>query len=338
MSETSHKLLTASEIGCLWTTYIAKSMLRCVYIYSQQIIKDEDVRTLIQGSYEQTVQDMDTIRMIFDAENLAIPIGFTDQDVNTKADALFDDTFFLDYLNKVGKLSNTQYATFQAMCTRKDIRAFFAHCLTNASQLYDQTTETMLEKGLLIRPPNISPPQQVDFIDRTNYKSGFSLFGDKRSLNAIEISHLYGNLETNALGIMLCTGFGQTAKSQKVRDYMLRGRDISKKHVKLFSDSLVKSDIQAPMTWDASVLNSTDPPFSDKLMMVHTNLLIQASIGRYGVAAGSSLRNDLVTMYTRLTAEISAYAEDGADLMIQHEWLEEPPRTVDREQIIKKKN
>ncbi|WP_160141743.1 DUF3231 family protein [Salicibibacter halophilus] len=338
MSETSHKPLTASEIGCLWLTYISNSMLRCVYIYGLQHNKDEDIHPLLQGAYEKTGQDMETIRTIFEAENIPIPVGFTEQDVNTKANALFDDTFFLDYLNKVGKISNTQYATFQSISTRSDIRAFFVQCLLSASRLYDQTTETMLEKGLLIRPPHISPPQQVDFVDRKQYKHGFSLVSDKRPLNVIEISHLYTNVETNLLGIMICTGFGQTAKSQKVRNYMLRGKDIAKKHVQLFGEKLVNSDIQAPMTWDAAVRQSTDPPFSDKLMMFHINVLIQASIGRYGVAAGSSIRNDLAGMYTRLSAEIAAYAEDGAEILIENEWLEEPPRAADRDKIIKKKS
>ncbi|AXF56357.1 DUF3231 family protein [Salicibibacter kimchii] len=338
MSETSHKMLTASEIGCLWTSYIANSMFRCIYAYGLETTEDESIRSLLQGEYDEIIHNMETIRSIFDAENIPVPIGFTDQDVNTKANALFADTFFLDYLNKVGKLSNTQYATFQAMCTRKDVRTFFAQCLTNASRLYDQTTETMLAKGLLIRPPHISPPQEVDFIDRKKYKEAFAIFTDKRTLNAIEISHLYTNIETNMLGTMLCTGFGQTAKSQKVRDYMLRGKDIAKKHVKAFVEELNNSDIQAPMTWASAALNSTDAPFSDKLMMFHINVLIQASIGRYGVAAGSSLRNDLVAMYTRLNAEIATYAKDGGDIMIHKEWMEEPPRTADRDKIIKQKN
>ncbi|MBB6450242.1 hypothetical protein HNR44_002225 [Geomicrobium halophilum] len=335
----SHKLLTSSEMGSLWTTYMVNSMFKCFYTYGLQLVaEDEDIPPLVQEAYDQSVQNMDTIRTIFEGENFPVPVGFTEHDVNSNAKPLYDDTFFLDYLNKNGKLATPQYASFHATATRKDVRDFFAKCLTDNYQMYDKTTELMLTKGLLIRPPTISIPRHVDFVDRQTYKGSFLIFNDKRPLNAIEISHIYTNLETNLLGFMVCGGFGQTAESQKVRDFMLKGKDIAKQHIKTFSDKLLESDIQSPMTWDAATLDSTEPPFSDKLMMFLINSLIQQSVGRYGVAAGASLRNDLPAMYTKLTAEIASYANDGMDIMIDNQWMEEPPRADDRDKIIKQKN
>lgn len=336
----SHKLLTSSEMGCLWTTYISNSMFKCIYTYALPLVaEDEDIHPLVQEAYDQTVQNMDTIQTIFEDENFPVPIGFTEHDVNSNAKPLFDDTFFLDYLNKNGKLGTPQYASFHAMATREDVRNFFAKCLTDNYQMYDKTTDMMLNKGLLIRPPTVSIPHQVDFVDKKQYTSGyFSLLSGKRPLNVVEISHLYTNTETNMLGFMVCTGFGQSAESQKVRDFMLKGKNIAKKHIKKFSDKLLDSDVQSPMTWDAAALDSTEPPFSDKLMMFLVNALIQQSVGRYGVAAGASFRNDLPAMYTKLTAEIASYANDGVDIMIDNQWLEEPPRADDRDKIIKQKN
>ena len=42
--------------------------------------------------------------------------------------------------------------------------------------------------------------------------------------------------------------------------------------------------------------------------------------------------------YERLSIEISQYAKDGADIMIQNEWLEQPPGTMAKEQLAKNKN
>lgn len=237
----------------------------------------------------------------------------------------------------MGKLATPQYARFQALSTREDIRTFFSNCLSSSSMQFNQTTEALLSKGLLVRPPYISVPQKVDFIKNKNYMDGSSLFSDKRTLNAIEIGHLYHNTETNVLGFMVCVGFGQTAGSQKIRDYMLRGKDIAKKHIKVFADRLMESDIQAPMSWDESAKDSTEAPFSDKLMMYHMSLLAASSIASYGLAAGESLRGDLALTFTRLAAEVAQYAKDGTDIMIKNGWMEKPPQADDRDQIIKQK-
>ncbi|WP_141235396.1 DUF3231 family protein, partial [Priestia megaterium] len=41
--------------------------------------------------------------------------------------------------------------------------------------------------------------------------------------------------------------------------------------------------------------------------------------------------------YERLSFEVAQYAKDGADIMIRHNWLEQPPGTKDKEQLAKKK-
>ena len=41
--------------------------------------------------------------------------------------------------------------------------------------------------------------------------------------------------------------------------------------------------------------------------------------------------------YERLSIEIGQYAKDGADIMISNEWLEQPPGTLDKDKLTKKK-
>ncbi|GGK08331.1 hypothetical protein GCM10007063_33400 [Lentibacillus kapialis] len=316
---------------------MANSMTRCFLSYGLGVIQDQDIRPQIQQAYDDAVQMTTTIQDIFTAEEIPIPVGFTNQDVNIKAKRLFQDTFFLDYINKMGKLGTAQYARYHSGSSRQDIRAFFSNCISQSSAMYDHSTETKLAKGLLIRSPYIAISNKVEHAGNKQYFSGVNPFSDTRSLNAVEISHLSLNMETNILGVMISTAFGQTAASQKVREYMLKGKDMAKKHIKTFGKLLAGSDIQAPMTWDSSIVDSTDAPFSDKLMMYHMSLLSASGIGNYGLAAAQSLRSDLAMTYPRLAADIAQFTKDGADIMVKNGWLEVPPQAADRNKLIKQK-
>jgi Protein of unknown function (DUF3231) len=70
-------------------------------------------------------------------------------------------------------------------------------------------------------------------------------------------------------------------------------------------------------------------------MMFHVSALNAAGIGHYGRNFGTSPRHDLGVAFTRLTAEIAAFADDGAKIMIENEWLELPPHAADRNELAK---
>ncbi|TVY07057.1 DUF3231 family protein [Paenibacillus cremeus] len=129
-------------------------------------------------------------------------------------------------------------------------------------------------------------------------------------------------------------GFSQVVRSNQIREYLKTGKDISSKHVKIFSDTLISNDIPTPMTWDTDVMDSTEPPFSDKLILFHVSLLVVAGTANYAISAAASPRKDIATNYVRLAAEIAIYAERGAKLMIENGWLEEPPQAPDRQALV----
>ena len=56
----------------------------------------------------------------------------------------------------------------------------------------------MLKQGTYIKPPSISTPDKVDFVKKQHFLAGF--FGQKRSLTSMEISHLFLNTQSNAIG------------------------------------------------------------------------------------------------------------------------------------------
>ena len=201
--------------------------------------------------------------------------------------------------------------------------------------LQDQTRDLMLKQGTYVRPPFISTPDKVDFVEKQHFLAGF--LGQKRSLTSIEITNLFINIQTNSIGKALITGFAQTAQKQEVKQYFLRGIHLAQKHIDIFSEFLKKENLPAPMSWDSAISDTTTTIFSDKLMMYHILSMVATGIGYYGIALGSSLRKDLGLRYASLIPEIVLYAEDGANIMIKNGWMEEPPQADSREQLIKEK-
>lgn len=146
------------------------------------------------------------------------------------------------------------------------------------------------------------------------------------------------NIKTNVLGTKLAISFAQTSPREDVQKWMLRGSDIAKKHIEIFSKKLLDNNIQSPMSSDVSITNETTPPFSDKLTLFLMTFLSASGVGNYSTAAAASQRNDLVLIYERLSLEIGQYAKDGANIMIKNKWLEEPPGTIDKDKLSKSKD
>lgn len=325
--------LTSAELSQLWTAYMNDSMGACVLKHMLQTVKDADIRLVIESGLQQSQTHVQKIKSIFQTGNQPVPVGFTDQDVDLTAPRLYTDEFMINEVREIAQLGLVAYAQSLSFSSRPDIQDYFAECLNESKNLRKQAMNVLLSKGLYVRAPYITTPDQVDFVTKQSFLSGF--FGDKRPLLSLEIANLYDNMQRNALGKELLTGFQQVARSKKVQQYMKRGKEISAKHIEIFGSVLRQGDVPASVPWDTGVTNSTTPPVSDKLMMFQATALNAIGIAYYGTAMSTSMRTDLTAHYARLAAEIGKYTEDGANLMIENGWLEEPPRTVDHNQLAK---
>ncbi|MCA0753984.1 DUF3231 family protein [Paenibacillus sp. N4] len=334
MKSQHHICLTASEIGGLWTTYINDTFSSCVLSYFLNIVEDTQIKPAIEYAFDISEQHIRKLTSIFEDENFPVPQGFTDDDVNRNAKRLYSDHFYLYYLKNMSKVGLATYSLAFSMCSRSDIRAFFHEALTRTVALDQKVTSLLQSKGLYIRPPYISVPNHIDFVESKSFLSGgFFGFGEKRPLTSIEIAHLFENSQTNSLGEALLLGFSQVVRSNEIRKYITRGVEISRKHIEYFDKTLKDDNLPVPMTWATDVTDSVEPPFSDKLILFHVSVLVAAGTGNYGVAASASPRKDVAMNYVRLAAEIARYAEDGAKLMIEHGWLEEPPQALNRKEL-----
>lgn len=334
--EKEHNIrLTSAELGSLWFTYITNSMTVCILKYFLAKTQDIEIKTVLEFALNTNTNRFDTINKLYMNEGHAIPIGFTDNDVDINAPALYSDTFLLNYIFNESKISMGTYSQLVSTCVRADVHGIFSEALFQSKEIYDKSLQVLLSKGLYNRAAYIPIPQRVEFIQKQNYLTGW--FGERRPLNAMEITQLYYSIQRNGIGKALLLGFGQVANHQKVRDYMVRGVNIATNNILSWSKILTQENVNVPPTWDSDVLESTVPPFSDKLMMFHVTSLSGASLGLYGAALGSVSRRDLGEDFIRIMKDATKYAEDGTNIMIDEGWMEQPPQSVDMINTAKRK-
>jgi hypothetical protein len=337
MSTHSNTKLTSGELATLWTTYQNDTSSLCIIEYFLTKCEDPETKALLHLTKKASLEHIEFIKDLFMKEQIVIPIGFSlEEDVNPDVPRMYEDTFFLMFMRQMAKVGMITYSGALSLAVRKDIVEFFQGCLHLTGDLYKKTTAESLNKGILVRPPYIAYPDKTEFIDKKAYFSAsLNPFAEKRPLNAIEVSHLFMNTETNLLGSMLTTSFAQMASSKEVKDFLVRAQEVSQKHIKIFGRTLVDNDMQAPMSWDTNVTNSTTPAFSEKLMMFMVTLIINAGMGNYGVAASASIRADVASNYFRMALETGRLGKSGFDIMVQNGWLEEPPQSSDRKKLVR---
>ncbi|MGZ0879763.1 DUF3231 family protein [Priestia megaterium] len=329
----NHVMLTSSELSYLWTTYLSDSMSICIFKHFLQHIEDEEIKAIVTFAMQSSEKHINFIREIYSKEDIQIPQGFTEADINLKAKRLFSDVFYLQYIKNMSKGGLVTYGRVIQNIYRQDILTFFNTCLMQTIELNTKVTNLLLEKGIALRPPTIPYPKKIEFV----HKQSFILegLGRREAFTGTEVNNLYANIQTNYLGTALATAFSQVAESDKLRKYFLRGKEIALKHIKVFSSYLEMCSLPTPMSYDQDITGSEEPPFSDKLMAFHFSLMIYAGIGNYGVSISEDQRTDMDVDYYRLIAEILKYSEDGANIMIANEWLEQPPLAANRRDLAK---
>ncbi|MBS4219661.1 DUF3231 family protein [Bacillus sp. FJAT-49711] len=327
--------LTSAEMGKLWATYIGNTMGKCVLNYYLKHIDDRDIKKVLKDSLSLCEGWIKDIKFIFEKENFPLPVGFTQDDVNLDVPRLFHDEFYLHYLQYLGKAGMSIYSVAIPLVTRTDVRNLFMKGLNDTSKLLAEVNDILLAKGHLANSPVIPAPKGTDFIDKQNFLSGF--VGEKRPLHGLEIAHLFGNINNDVTSKALIIGFSQGAKSEKVRKFLERGENINHKHIGLLSKKLSENHLPSPTLLDHLVTTSTKPPFSDKLMVFHKIDMFSMKIREYANGASLNGRKDLGALYARCLLDVSLYVEDGANLMIDHNWLEQPPEAPNRNQLAKEK-
>lgn len=332
---TQKHALSSSELGTLWMTYQQKTMTQRFLEYFIEQADDNRAKKIMQGYHMKIIKYIGDIKNILKNDGAVVPVGYTEQDVNTGVPKLYDNMFDIMFLLLLTEISMGLHTLHLNMAYRKDVVLLYKDLTAFAQSGYDECVDYLQERDVLARPPAVTMPKTVEFADGTNYMSGFNLFSEKRALNAVEVAHLYHSIESNIIGMQLITGFAQVANEPEVKKYFVKGKELAKKIVTDNTQLFLQSDIQPPSTWGANATDSKVAPFSDKLMLYCTSLFCSFGSGSSALGTAFSLRSDLPLKMISQAKDIITYGRDGGKIMAKNGWLEEPPQMQDRNKLVK---
>lgn len=313
-------------MGKLWATYVGNSMSKQIIRFFLQHVEDKDIKPLLEASLSLINDFMERIQSIFEKEKFPLPIGFTDEDVNLNVPRLFEDEFYVHYLQYTLKAGLSIYTAALPLVFRKDVIDFTHYCMNSTLKLLEQIKHVLLSKKFISKPPMIPIPDQAKFVEK-DFLNGF--FGHVRPLHALEIAHLYDNIENNVTSKGLILGFSQVAKSEKIKELFRHGADITTKAVERYQHLLHSENLPSPQFIDHLVTGSTISPFSDKLMLFHKVDMFSMKIRSFGNSLAVNGRHDIGLMYVKSFMNISKFVEDATEIMIENGWMEQPPEAAD---------
>jgi hypothetical protein len=327
--------LTSSEIAALWTQYMNGSAGFCINKYMTKIIEDTEIRAVFEFANEIAQKQLHSIERFLQKEKHPVPEGFTNEDVNLAAPRLYEDVYCLHYLHLMCIHGTHGYSAAITTSTRDDVREYFIWCNQSSIEIYNRTLKLLLSKGLYIRTPVISPPEGIDFIESSNFLTGW--LGDRRPLNCLEISNISFNLVKSKMTNTLILGYSQVVQSDEVKRFFLNAIEVINDHIQMFESILTDNDLKVPPSFDELVTSSTTPPFSDKLMMFVSGFLFSVALVYYGIGLSSSMRRDLNAKYLSAIGGDLKVGADWIDIMIKHKWIEQPPQAIDRRALANQK-
>lgn len=327
--------ITSSELGSLWMIYQSTSALLMIFDLFKNITIDKEAQTILSEYITEAQNKQNGIVSIFNNEEAVIPIGFDERDIVREVAPLYDDIFNIIFLRQMMKLNFGHSSVFSAMSYMKEVNDLLKLNYDISNKYYMMTTNYLLGKGVLARPPYVNMPKEVEFIEDKNYMSGLNIFSHKRSFNTIEVGYINEAIEYNIFNMQLLMGFAQVAKESEVKKYFIEGKELAKKNISILSATLLQSDIQPPGSWAGKATDSTQAPFSDKLMMYINSLLASTALGFTALGTSFNMRNDLPVKLGLISEDTFNYAKKGAKIMIKYKWMEEPPQMEDRNQLTK---
>jgi len=331
MGDTTKIPLISSEITGIWNSYISDTMIVCVLKYYLSNVDDSETRDILQKTSDLSNEHIQELTNIFNEEKLIIPEGFTDKDINMEAARLFTDSFYLAYLSFMARVGMYNYTLIINQIARSDIRAYFSKRITEYLDLYNNSVDLRLSKGIFIRAPRVEVSQQIQYVKSQSFITDW--FGEKRPLLTGEITHIFSLVYSNLVGRAITTGFGQVSKNKKVSDYFFQGKNLSTEQIYELTGVLTNEGIPIPSSSDSFVTSSIEPPFSEKLMMSHSAVLSSSGVSSLGMAMADTMRSDLEVKYIKYISQIMKYGKKGANIMIDNKWLQQPPQAVKHENL-----
>jgi len=331
MDHVANPKLTSGELGNLWEQYMSHSAVAVVLEHFQQHISCEDIKSICTRTLEMANNQKNILKELFNKENYPLPTGFSAKDdLIQAAPKIMTDEFILFFLNNLSKVDLALTSLCLGDAARQDIRKLYSDHIETAKVLYEQSTSLLLDKGLFVRPPIITSTHEAKPMAEKGFLSSFFGQVNERPLTAREANELHKSIFLNHLGKSALMAFHQTSRNPELKALLLRGKELASKVMKEFSQVLIENDLPVAMSSDTHVLDSTQSPFSDRLISFLVDEMNKFGLANYGYGAAVSSRKDLMTLYARIIADAYQYRDDVKKFMIENHWLEKPPVALDR--------
>lgn len=327
--------ITSSELGTLWNTYIGISSRLMIFDFLKDKTTDSEIKSILISYTDDLKNLKNEFAKLFINEKTAVPLAFNEQDINREVPPLFNDIFHIIFLRQMMKLTFGFNGVYLGISFNKEVQNLLRLDFDATYKYYTWTTDYLLKKGVLAKPPLVTMPTEIEFIEDTSYMSGFNILSAKRALNTIEVGYIYDSLDFNSFFMNLLSGFAQVAKEDEVKKYFKDGMEMAKKNIEKVSNLLLKNNIEPSTTRCGKASDSTTSPFSDKIMMYITSLITTTPLSYSGLGTPFSFRSDLPLFLGVITKNFFQYSKEGGKLMIKFKWMEEPPQMEDRYKLMK---
>ena len=327
--------LTSTEIGALWGQYVNGTMNYIVNKYMVSIIEDERTKAIFEDAIQIFEKQRTQIVQFMEKDGLPIPIGFSESELNKNAGRLFTDIFCLNYLYVMTLHGLIGHTMSLSVSIRKDLRDFYTACNDDVLRMYNQIIELLLTIGEFQRDPLLYHAKNPEFITSKDFTDGF--LGKGRSLAATEIISMSLNIKKSIMAKALYIGFTQVTQSTEVRKFLEYSQSVADHNIKAFSKIMLQDNLPIPKSWETEITISTDPPFSERLMMYHMGFLSQVAQAYFGAGLASSMRTDLVAVYESTIVKNLSATKKWFDIMVKNKWLEQPPLAPNRKELAKER-
>jgi hypothetical protein len=315
--------LTSAEMAYLWGTYVMNCKGRCVASYLAENLDDRDLRLVMLSAFDMADRIVGRVSDIFNSSDFPIPYGFDDGDVNLKAGKLFSDKLMMYILKYDTLLGFSSYGMSLSLSARSDVKKFFTESIRDAIDLMNRIDRVLLEKGIFTRTPDIPTPEEAYFTSKQGFFGSF--FGEKRPLNALEVTHIFITSLTGGICRAQAMGLEQTVKDNRIRKFEAKCSSLMKEHIESLNKILSSENLDTPPNLDTQVLSSKEPPFSERLILFFTLATITDLINSYATTITNTTRKDITPTLLKQSAEAALLLKDAVDIMLDHDWLEEVP-------------
>lgn len=333
--DTQHSLSninpTSAEINHLWSTYFAESLSKTMLKHMVAKSKDPDFHNVLKSALDLSSQNILLMKDLFNKIEHPIPDAFGENDVNVNAPALFDEAFMVRYTRLMTKFILSNYSMAFGESTRSDFRELFLGFINGSAGIINRADDVLLAKGLLPRSPYITFPDRVEYVEDKSYYGSF--FGIKRPLNVLEISNIFAIMDFKIAIKALILGFTQVIKSDKLRKHLIERLEILDTHLDVLGSFLNDEGLPSPELLDYQVTDSTESPYSDRIMLFHVAVTMAYNLSVIGYGLSRVVRKDIALTYSRLIAEIVTSSKSSADSLIENGWLEKAPEAANRQEL-----